>query len=228
VDPSSTAIQDERLPRADIVVVTEARFDHLDAMAVRRLSGPGTVVVGPPSVADITHVDVIVGPGTPADVLGVHVSRIGHGYVLSFAGKSVYVSGDTKCPDELSHERGAIDIAFVSVRPPFSMTHSEAASCMESLRPPVVFPYHDRGEDLSDLEKELGGQHIEVRRRNFHPRPEALRLQAVKACREGHYGLCRDFLDRAKPLDPRSEDDPRVIRAREQVRAWQWPFPPWW
>ena len=48
------------------------------------------------------------------------------------------------------------------------------------------------------------------------------------ACAEGHFGVCRDHLDMAKPLDPLGEADPRVVHAREQVSAWQSPFPAWW
>ena len=228
VDPTSTAILDEKLPLADVIVVTEARFDHLDGTAVRRLSRPGTVVVGPAAVAEAARVDVVAGPGVRQEVGGTGITLVPpNGYILDFGGTRVYVSGDTRCPRDRA-ALGSLDVAFVSVREPTSMSHAEAVECAEALRPRVVFPYHDRGEDLGDLEKALSPEGIDVRLRGFHARRDYWRLLAMKACSEGRWGNCRDDLDNARLLDPRIESDPAVVRARAQVRAWEWPFPPWW
>jgi len=247
VDPTSPAIADAKLPRADAIFVTEARFDHLDAVAVARLSRPGTIVVGPPAVAEKIHVDVVLQNGDTREVLGVVAAAVpmyslergpgpgllyhergrGNGYVLEFAGTRVYLSGDTECTPEMQALRN-IDAAFLAVSGPTAMTPSEAVACVEAFRPRVVFPYQDRRVDLSTLESALPGRGVDLRERNFYPRAENWRLDALAACAAGHFGVCRDHLDMAKALDPLGETDPRVVHAREQVRAWQSPFPAWW
>jgi len=247
VDPTSPAIEDDRFPKADIVLVTEAHFDHLDAVALDRLRKPGTVVVGPPSVAERTPVDVVMNEGDRHDVAGVSVRAVplyglergpapgvmyhprgrGLGYVLDLAGTRVYLSGDTECTPEV-RALDRIDVAFIAVSPPLAMSPAEAVRCVDAVRPRIVFPYHDRYVDLTDLEHALVGSGVDVRDRNFYPRAERWRRDAVTACNEGQIGICRDRLEAARLLDPQSEKDPRVIHCREMVRAWQSPFPPWW
>jgi L-ascorbate metabolism protein UlaG (beta-lactamase superfamily) len=247
VDPTSPAIADAKLPQADVIFVTEARFDHLDAVAVARLSRPGTLVVGPPAVAEKIHVDVVLPNGDSREVLGVVATAVpmyslergpapgllyhergrGNGYLFDFAGTRVYLSGDTECTPEMKALRD-IDAAFVAVSAPTAMSPSEAVECIEAFRPRVVFPYQDRRVDLSALEGALPGRGVELSERNFYPRAENWRLDALAACAAGHFGVCRDHLDVAKALDPLGETDPRVVHARQQVRAWQSPFPAWW
>jgi len=247
VDPTSPAIADAELPGADLVFVTEARFDHLDATAVKRLGRPGTVVVAPPGVADRIHVDVILKNGDTRTVLGVVATAVplysisrgpapgllyhdkgrGNGYVLDFGGTRVYLSGDTECTAETKALQ-RIDVAFVAVNPPTSMTPAEAVQCIDAFQPRVVLPYRDRHADLSELERAAAARGVDLRERNFYPRPEKWRTEAFEGCEKKRWGLCRDLLDRAAALDPLSETDPRVVRAREQVSVWRSPFPAWW
>jgi L-ascorbate metabolism protein UlaG (beta-lactamase superfamily) len=247
VDPTSSAVDDEKLPQADVIFVTEDRFDHLDAIAVERLWRPGTIVVGPRAVAEKIHVDIAMQNGDTREVLGIVATAVpmysvergpgpdllyhdrgrGNGYVLDFAGTRVYLSGDTECTPEMKELRH-IDVAFVSLSAPTAMTPEEAVQCIAAFEPRVVFPYRDRRVDLSALESALPARGVEVRVRNFYPRPEYWRVDALEFCAAGHFGVCRDHLDMAKALDPQGETEPRVVHAREQVRAWQSPFPAWW
>ena len=246
VDPSSQSVADEALPQADVVFVTEARYDHLDAAAVERLTRAGTIVVAPAAVAEKIHVDVDLRPGETRTVHGVVATAVplygergpapgaryhergrGEGYILDFGGTRVYVSGDTECtPEVRALER--IDVAFVAVKPPIAMSAGEAARCVDAFHPKVVFPYHDWRTDLSELERDVPGRGVDLRDRDFYPRSEKWRKDAARFCSERQWGICRDCLDKAKRLDPVGETDPRVVHMREQVRAWQSPFPPWW
>jgi L-ascorbate metabolism protein UlaG (beta-lactamase superfamily) len=237
VDPISPAISDQTLPKADVVFVTDARSDHLDEVALSRLQRPGTIVVGPPAVAAHTHVDVVLRNGEARDVLGIAALAVpmysvergpgpgllyqekgqGDGYVLGFGGRRVYLSGDTECtPEVTALER--IDVAFVAVQPPYTMSPAEAARCLLAFKPRVVFPYRDVGTDLHELERALSGSGIELREREIYPRPARARREAFEACETGHWGRCEELLDRAKLLDPTGDKDPRVLHAREQAR----------
>jgi L-ascorbate metabolism protein UlaG (beta-lactamase superfamily) len=247
VDPTSPAIEDFHLPKADVVIVTEPRFDHLDSDAIERLAKPGMIVVGPPSVAEKTHVDVVLQNGDTRIVAGMGVTAVplysvarghapgvlyhprgqGNGYVLELGGTRVYLSGDTECTPEVRALQD-VDVAFVAVSPPVAMSPGEAVECIEAFRPKVVLPYHDWHVDRTELEATLPGHGVDLRERNFFPRAERWRRDAVTACDEGLIGICRDRLELARELDPRGESDPRVIRCREMVRQWQSPFPAWW
>jgi L-ascorbate metabolism protein UlaG (beta-lactamase superfamily) len=247
VDPTTTATEDKSFPKGDVVFVTEARFEHFDPIALERVRRSGTIVVGPPDAADRAPLDVVMREGDTRTVAGIVATAVpmyslergpapgllyhprGHGigYVLDFGGTRVYLSGDTECTPEvktLEH----IDVAFVAVGPPVAMSPAEAVQCIEAFRPRVVFPYHDRHTDLTELEHSLPGLGVDLRERSFFPRPERWRRDAVTACVDRWWGVCRDRLDLARGLDPESEKDPRVIHAREQVRDWRSPFPAWW
>ena len=194
VDPTSTAIADPLLPKADVVFVTHDHYDHLDAVALSRLDKPGTLIVAPPAVAAKTHVDVILRNGDTRTVAGIgvtarphaepraaapgRVSSItppgrGNGYVLDLAGTRVYFSGDTECTAEMK-ALDRVDVAFISVDRRYTMPPVEAAACLEAMRPGVVFPYHDRGTDPSELVRTLEAAGIDVRQRDFYPPREDL------------------------------------------------------
>jgi L-ascorbate metabolism protein UlaG (beta-lactamase superfamily) len=188
VDPTMASLAGAAasLPKADVIFITDIHPDHLDPSALERLRKNGTSVVGPPAVAEKTHVDVVMKNGDTRAVEGVAVEAIpmynvtrgpspgklfhdkgrGNGYVLGFASTRVYLSGDTECTSEM---RGLehIDAAFVCMNLPFTMPPSEAISCIDAFRPRVLFPYHYRGSDLSGLHV-LADQGIDVRLRSWY------------------------------------------------------------
>ncbi len=180
------------LPRADVVFITDIHPDHLDLEALARVRKPETVVVAPPAVAErlpkeIASV-VVMKNGDKQLVGGVGVEAVpmynltrgptpgalfhdkgrGDGFVLTFADKRVYVSGDTECTPEMK-ALPAIDVAFVCMNLPYTMPPSEAATCIKAFRPKVVYPYHFRGSDLSELSSALKSEAgIEVRERSWY------------------------------------------------------------
>jgi len=193
VDPTSTAIADTMLPKADVVFITHDHYDHFDGVALSRLAKPGTLVVAPAAVAAKTHVDVVLRNGDTRTVAGIGVTAVpmqnlvrgpgpgllyhpagrGNGYVLDLAGTRVYFSGDTECTAEMK-ALDRVDVAFISVDRRYTMPPLEAAACLEAMRPGVVFPYHDRGTDPSELVRTLEAAGIDVRQRDFYPPREDL------------------------------------------------------
>ena len=67
-----------------------------------------------------------------------------------------------------------IDVAFVCMNDPYTMSVEQAASAVISFAPAVVYPYHYRGQDgMSDLKKfselvEKAGLEVEVRIRDWY------------------------------------------------------------
>ncbi|HEX8790613.1 MAG TPA: MBL fold metallo-hydrolase, partial [Polyangiaceae bacterium] len=234
-DEARPALDDDTLPRASYILLTHAHADHLDSVAVSRLE-EGVTIFGPPEVNARMHVNEVLREGDtrdlgsfgvtavpmynvsrgPAPGLVYHPRGRGIGYLLDLAGTHVYVSGDTDCTAEVRALRG-VDVAIVAMDGRTTMSPGEAAQCLLEMRPRVVIPVHDWEADLGELRRALDGSGIELRELPFYPRPERLRVSAVRACDEGHWGRCVELLDLAQQLDPRSDQDPRVVRAREEA-----------
>ena len=69
-----------------------------------------------------------------------------NGYVMTIDGLTIYVSGDTEATDEMKALDG-IDLAFVSMNLPFTMSAEQAAEGVNAFAPSYVYPYHYRGQD---------------------------------------------------------------------------------
>jgi len=92
----------------------------------------------------------------------------GNGYVLMMGGKRLYVSGDTECIPEMKALQN-IDVAFVSMNLPYTMSPGEAAACVNSFEPKIVYPYHYGQSDLQEFASAVQGTAgIEVRLRKWY------------------------------------------------------------
>jgi len=68
------------------------------------------------------------------------------GFVLNIDGTRIYVSGDTEGTPEMRALEN-IDLAFVCMNLPFTMTAEQAADAVAEFAPAMVIPYHYRGGD---------------------------------------------------------------------------------
>ena len=76
-----------------------------------------------------------------------------NGYVVTLGGKRIYISGDTEDIPEMRSLK-SIDVAFVCMNLPYTMTVEHGADAVLAFAPKVVYPYHYRGQDvMSDLEE---------------------------------------------------------------------------
>jgi L-ascorbate metabolism protein UlaG (beta-lactamase superfamily) len=97
----------------------------------------------------------------------------GNGYIVTIDSKRIYISGDTGAQPELRALEN-IDIAFVCMNSPFTMTPSEAASLAGDMEPDVVYPYHYRNQDGTlgnsiEFKNLMSGNfEIEVRLRDWY------------------------------------------------------------
>jgi L-ascorbate metabolism protein UlaG (beta-lactamase superfamily) len=184
------------LPPADIIVSTHTHADHLDRMMFDQLHKEGTVIVSPPAVADTLNCAPrcgtleVVGDAEKRTVLGIgfegvpmynlvqgsapgvpfHHKGIGSGYILTFGNTRVYFSGDTECVPEMKALKN-IDIAFLAMNPPRTMTTGEAAQCVGAFRPKIVYPYHYRGSNLQEFCDALKGLPVDIRIRKLEGEP---------------------------------------------------------
>ena len=91
-----------------------------------------------------------------------HTKGRGNGYILSFGNERFYLSGDTACIPEMKQLRD-IDVAFVCMNLPYTLTPEEAAGCVNVFKPKVVYPYHYGESDLSAFQKAITTPGIQVR-----------------------------------------------------------------
>jgi L-ascorbate metabolism protein UlaG (beta-lactamase superfamily) len=96
-----------------------------------------------------------------------HPKGVGNGYVLTFADKRLYIAGDTENVPEMSRLK-RIDIAFLPMNLPYTMTPEMVADAARSFRPRVLYPYHYGETDTARIVALLKeSRDIEVRIRRM-------------------------------------------------------------
>jgi L-ascorbate metabolism protein UlaG (beta-lactamase superfamily) len=99
--------------------------------------------------------------------LPFHPKGNGNGYVITFGDKRVYVAGDTENTPEMKKLKD-IDIAFLPMNLPYTMTPEMVADAAKAFRPKILYPYHFGNTDTSELVRLLEGEEgIEVRIRDM-------------------------------------------------------------
>jgi L-ascorbate metabolism protein UlaG (beta-lactamase superfamily) len=105
---------------------------------------------------------------TTPDQLRYHPKGRGNGYVLTLGGKRVYISGDSEDIPEMRALKD-IDVAFLCMNLPYTMTVEQAASAVRAFKPKIVYPYHSRGSDLEKFKSLVGSDSgVEVRLRDWY------------------------------------------------------------
>ena len=80
-----------------------------------------------------------------------HPRGDGNGYVLTCADKRIYIAGDTENIPEMSLLLKRIDIAFLPMNLPYTMTPEMVADAVKTFRPTVLYPYHFGETDITRL-----------------------------------------------------------------------------
>jgi L-ascorbate metabolism protein UlaG (beta-lactamase superfamily) len=181
IDPAPPAKIDGAGP-ADLILITDIHGDHMNADDVKALSKSDTVVIAPASVAKTITQAKVIGNGdtttfhkwkiTAVPMYNIkhnqpsgqpfHDKGRGNGYVLNYGGKNFYFAGDTEGTPEMRALKD-IDVAFIPMNLPYTMTPDEAADAVKAFHPKVAIPYHYKGQDIAVFKKDLEGSGVEVR-----------------------------------------------------------------
>lgn len=187
VDPFGKVANYSKLPRADLILITHEHHDHLDLSALVSIRTERTEVVLAEVCTkqvegglvmrngDVRTVKDVTIEAVPAynlvhrrsDGQPYHPKGIGNGYIMTFGDKRVYVAGDTENIPEM-HSLTNIEVAFLPMNLPFTMTPEMVAEAAKAFRPKILYPYHFGDTDTSKLIDLLKDQEdIEVRIRRM-------------------------------------------------------------
>lgn len=190
IDPVGGAKRYEGLPRPDVILLTHSHFDHFDPETLKGVAAEKTVLVAPRDVfeklsgnletrakimtngevktVDGIKVEAVPMYNTTPDRMKFHKKGAGNGYVLTLGDKRIYISGDTEDIPEMRALKN-IDVAFVCMNLPYTMTVEQAASAVREFHPKIVYPYHSKGSDLEKFKQRVGTDAgVEVRLRNWY------------------------------------------------------------
>lgn len=186
VDPWSNMADYAKLPKANIILLTHDHGDHLDLKALDTLRTEKTTVVLTETCAKRVKGGVFMSNGDVKTIQGLkieavpaynivhmpsqgnpfHPKDIGNGYVITFGDKRVYVAGDTENVPEMKGLK-EIDIAFLPMDLPYTMTPEMAADAAKAFKPKVLYPYHYGKTDTSkivDLLQDTIGVEVRIRK----------------------------------------------------------------
>ena len=95
-----------------------------------------------------------------------HPRHRDNGYILTFDGLRVYIAGDTENIPEMKDLKD-IDIAFLPINQPYTMTVPQAAKAARMFSPKILYPYHYGDTKIGELKDALKGSGIDVRIREL-------------------------------------------------------------
>jgi L-ascorbate metabolism protein UlaG (beta-lactamase superfamily) len=192
IDPVMREADYATMPDADLVLVTHEHGDHFDMTALRHINKEGARLVMPENcgekLRDIKCTLIEMSNGQGGSFLGIgiraipayniihtrsngdpyHPKGVGNGYILSFGDTNVLIGGDTENIPEYKNLDVAIDIAFLPMNLPYTMTPEMVADAALAFQPEILYPYHYGQTDPQELVKLLKDEKgIEVRVRNL-------------------------------------------------------------
>jgi L-ascorbate metabolism protein UlaG (beta-lactamase superfamily) len=179
----------DSLKQADLILITDIHPENLDVAEIAKIRKPGATVVMPAAAATeagtkIAAPTMVLANGDMKTVSDIGIETVpmynlqhgpkagevyhpkgrGNGYVITLGGKRLYFMGDTECTPEVKAVKN-IDVAFVPMNMPQTMTPGEAAECVKALQAKIVYPYHYEGQkrDEAFTRAYLKGSNVDFR-----------------------------------------------------------------
>ena len=196
VDPYGGVQLYKGLKSPDIILITDIHGDHLNQKTLDSINTSKAIFIVPEAVAKklpkkyssqvivlkngqgIHRLDFFIKAiamyNLPEVPDSKHPKGRGNGYILTIDNKQIYISGDTENIPEMKMLQN-IDIAFICMNLPYTMTINQAANAVLEFKPKVVYPFHYRGKDgFSDVNEfknlvNTKNNNIEVRIKKWYP-----------------------------------------------------------
>ncbi len=185
IDPVRQYGDFSKFPKADLILVTHEHADHLDAGSIAALKAGATRIVLNESSRrklgegeSLEHWKSLEAAGVSVKAVPAYnvsagrtnyhpKARLDNGYILTVGKLHIYVAGDTEVIPEMA-ELGHVDIAFLPMNQPYTMTPEQTAEAARTIRPKILYPYHFGTTDTARLTKLLADESgIEIRVRKL-------------------------------------------------------------
>jgi len=190
IDPVMREADYASMPDADLILVTHEHGDHLDITALNHIMKEDSRVVMTQTCmeqledfqanvfknGDGGTIHGIVIRAIPAynvehkrsNGSPYHPKGVGNGYILSFGDTNVLIGGDTENIPEYKNLQVEIDVAFLPMNLPYTMTPEMVADAALAFQPEILYPYHFGQTDPQELVVLLKDEKsIEVRVRDL-------------------------------------------------------------
>jgi L-ascorbate metabolism protein UlaG (beta-lactamase superfamily) len=186
LDPVRSSGNYDKLPKADLILVTHEHGDHLDPKLIDDLRKQETVLfcneISAAKVSwaktmkpgdkekinnitiDAVHAYNIVNERAPGKPF--HPKGAGIGYILNIGDKRFYIAGDTENTPEMKALTN-IDVAFLPMNLPYTMTPEMVADAARAFMPKLLYPYHYGETNTAEIIRLLKDTDIIVRIRNL-------------------------------------------------------------
>ena len=190
IDPTMREADYADMPDADLILVTHHHGDHLDLTAIKHVRPTDCPVVMTQACLDqledfkgavtMENGDRKTLKGIPIEAIPAynvehkrsngqpfHPKGVGNAYVLGIGDLKVLIGGDTENVPEIKALK-EIDIAFLPMNLPYTMTPEMVADAARAMQPRILYPYHFGNTDPQELVKLLQDESkIEVRIRDL-------------------------------------------------------------
>ncbi|MBQ6747453.1 MAG: MBL fold metallo-hydrolase [Bacteroidaceae bacterium] len=163
-----------KFPKGDLVLVTHEHGDHFNPQTIELISKPNNLLFMNQRCFDQMQKGMVLRNGesrkitkdismkvvpaynTTPDHLQFHPKGVGNGYLLNIDGLKIYIAGDTEDIPEMSNLKDEeIDVAFIPVNQPYTMTVDQAIRAAWMIQPKVLIPYHFGQTDVAPIKQRL-------------------------------------------------------------------------
>ncbi|MCP4604222.1 MAG: MBL fold metallo-hydrolase [Proteobacteria bacterium] len=186
VDPYGQQADYNKLPKADLVLITHEHGDHFDENTLASIRTKKTHLLLTETCSQKVRGGTVLKNGDSKTVRGIKIEAVpaynlihtrspgkpyhpkgqGNGYIMTFGDKRVYVAGDTENTPEMKGLKN-IDIAFLPMNLPYTMTPKMVADAARAFLPKILYPYHYGKTDTSallKLLKDVKGVEVRIRK----------------------------------------------------------------
>lgn len=166
IDPVSMFGTDySKLPKADLLLITHEHHDHFDMNTaevilkenslfysngqVAKLSGKSKAIKAGETFTTENNITVIATEAynNSKGHEQFHPKGQNVGFLVCVDDIKIYIAGDTEDIPEIA-ELKDIDIAFLPVNQPYTMTPQQCINAAEMFKPSILYPYHYGETDL--------------------------------------------------------------------------------